>query len=318
MTGTDSPHEPALTRPTQRVSFEVEVDSRVVRGWHYTGLGERFATARGNAAVVMAHGIGATMDSALPEFATALSATGLDVVAFDYRNFGASDGEHRQVASPTAQLTDYRAAITATRRIPRVDPERILVWGVSFSGGHVFALAGTDPRIAGVIALTPAPDGAASAANILRRNGLRHVLRCTWAGLKDQFGALLGRRPLMVPIVGRPGTLAALNSDDALEKHLQMAGPTWRNELAARIFLRIAAYDPIAMAGRIGVPVLVQVADFDQSAPPAAAMRAAHLSGAEVRHYPCDHFDVYPGQQWHEAVVAHQIDFVTRHFAASR
>jgi uncharacterized protein len=299
-----------------REDINIDVGSQVLRGWHYTGIGDRFTTPRGRTAIVMAHGIGATKDSALPEFAEALSAAGLDVVLFDYLNFGTSDGSRRQVASPVEQLNDYRAAIRAARQLPGVDAERIVVWGVSFSGGHVFALAGTDPRIAGVTALTPAPDGKASAINIFRQNGLRHVLRCTLAGIKDQVGSFFGRPPSLVPVVGPPGTLAALTSVEALEKHLRMAGPTWRNELAARIFLRLGLYRPISHAQDVQVPVLVQVADFDRSAPPSAAMRAASQSGAEVRHYPCDHFDVYPGQDWFNAVVSHQIDFLTRHFGA--
>jgi len=310
---------PQTSRPPQanRDDMTIEVGSQVLRGWHYTGVGDRFTSERGRAAVVMAHGLGATKDSALPDFAAALSAAGLDVVLFDYRNFGDSDGSRRQVVSPSAQLADYRAAIKAARRLPGVDAERVLVWGVSFSGGHVFALAAADPRIAGVIALTPGPDGISSMTNILRRNGVRHALRCVWAGIKDQLGALLGREPVLAPIVGRPGTLAALNAEGVLDKHLQMAGPTWRNELAARIFLRVGSYRPISEADDVHVPVLVQVADFDRSAPPRAAMRAAVRSSAEVRHYPCDHFDVYPGQEWFDAVISHQIEFLTRHFAAA-
>jgi pimeloyl-ACP methyl ester carboxylesterase len=317
MTTIDSAPQTLPPPQTNRADMAIQVGPQVLRAWRYTGVGDRFTTARGRTVVVMAHGLGATRDSALPDFAAALSGVGLDVVLFDYRNFGDSDGSRRQVVSPSAQLADYRAAVEAARRLPCVDAERVLVWGVSFSGGHVFALAAADPRIAGAIALTPGPDGVASMVNIVRRNGIRHALRCMGAGIKDQIGALLRRGPVLVPIVGHPGTLAALNAEGALDKHLQMAGPSWRNDLAARIFLRAGPYRPISQAGNVHVPVLVQIADFDRSAPPGAAMRAAVRSGAEVRHYPCDHFDVYPGQPWFDAVVNHQIDFLARHFAAN-
>ena len=61
------------------------------------------------------------------------------------------------------------------------------------------------------------------------------------------------------------------------------------------------------MRDRIGCPVLVQIADFDRSAPPHAAAKAAFKARAEVRHYPCDHFDVWPGKPWFEPSVAHQV-----------
>ena len=55
--------------------------------------GRRRSTAdAGRPVVVMAHGLGGTKDSGLEPFAEALAAAGLDVLAFDYRGFGASSG----------------------------------------------------------------------------------------------------------------------------------------------------------------------------------------------------------------------------------
>jgi uncharacterized protein len=297
----------------QDISFTV--GGHTVRGWHYPGLGERFTGPAGRAAVVMAHGLAATKDSALPAFADQLAIAGVDVVVFDYRGFGDSDGPHRQVVSPNGQLADYRGAIAAARALPGVDPERIIVWGVSFSGGHALRAAAEDPRVAAVIALTPAPDGLASVRNILGRQGVAHMFRCALAGVRDVVAALRRRAPVLVPVVGEPGTTAALSSPGALEKHLQMAGATWRNEVAARIFLRVATYRPTRFASSLRVPVLMQIADYDASAPPSAAMGAGVRARAEIRHYPCDHFDVYPGQQWFESVISHQTDFLSGHFA---
>ena len=59
--------------------------------------------------------------------------------------------------------------------------------------------------------------------------------------------------------------------------------------------------------------MLVQIADFDRSAPPYAAAKAAFKARAEVRHYPCDHFDVFPGKAWHEPAVEHATRFLVRH-----
>ena len=57
----------------------------------------------------------------------------------------------------------------------------------------------------------------------------------------------------------------------------------------------------------------MQIADFDRSAPPQASAKAAFNGRAEVRHYPCDHFDVWPGADWFEPALAHQVDFLSRH-----
>jgi hypothetical protein len=69
-------------------------------------------------------------------------------------------------------------------------------------------------------------------------------------------------------------------------------------------------------SARVGCPLLVQIADLDQSAPPTAtAAAAARAARAQVHHYPCDHFDVYPGRDWHEHVVRDQVAFLSRALA---
>ena len=60
--------------------------------WHFTGEGDELATDAGRPVVVMAHGLAGTKDSGLRPFAEGLAAAGLDVLAFDYRGFGASGG----------------------------------------------------------------------------------------------------------------------------------------------------------------------------------------------------------------------------------
>lgn len=59
----------------------------------------------------------------------------------------------------------------------------------------------------------------------------------------------------------------------------------------------------------------MQIGDLDRRAPPHAAAEAAFRGGAEVRHHPCDRFDVWPGGEWFEPVLAHQIAFLTRHLS---
>lgn len=62
------------TADQHRDDLSFQVDGETVRAWHYPGRGERFAGPDGRPVVVMAHGLGATKDSALPGFAERLSA----------------------------------------------------------------------------------------------------------------------------------------------------------------------------------------------------------------------------------------------------
>ena len=275
--------------------------------WHFTGQGDVLATEAGRPVVVMAHGLAGTKDSGLQPFAEALAAAGLDVLAFDYRGFGASSGEPRQTVSMAGQLEDYRAAMTAAARLPGVDPQRIVLWGVSLAGGHVISAAAGRTDVAAVVALTPLVDGLAAGRFALETHTKREMLRSTVAGFRSKLG-----KPVMMPVVARPGELGAMTIEGSMEDYLAIAGPTWRNEIDATVGMELGGHRPIKDADAIPCPSLFQVSDFDRSAPPHSSMKAAFKARAEVRHYPCDHFDVYAGKPWHDAVVAHQVAFLTR------
>lgn len=84
----------------------------------------------------------------------ALAEKGYGAVAFDYRSFGLSDGQPRNMLSSSDQLQDYRSVISYIRRADSpFDPTRVAVWGFSFGGAHVTRLA-TDP---GLVRLTLCP-----------------------------------------------------------------------------------------------------------------------------------------------------------------
>lgn len=119
----------------------------------------------------------------------------------------------------------------------------------------------------------------------------------------------------MMPIVARPGEVGALTLPGALEQYLSIAGPTWVNEIAADVSFELGSRAPAKAAASITCPVLVQIADFDQSAPPHAAAKAAFAAQAEVRHYPGDHFDLFPGRPFHEPAVKHAVSFLVRHLS---
>jgi pimeloyl-ACP methyl ester carboxylesterase len=294
---------------------ELTFDSHGVdcHAWHLTGQGNRFAGPGGRPCVVMAHGFAGTKDSGLLPFARALAAGGLDVLAFDYRGFGLSGGEPRQTVTMAGQVEDYRAALRAAATLPDVDRDRLVLWGVSLGGGHVFEAAAGRDDIAAVVALTPLLDGPAAGRHAFTHHRPSQLLRSTGAGIRSRFSVATGRGPVMMPVVAQPGEPGALTLPGCEEDYLAIAGPSWRNEIDAGIGLELGRYRPGRRAGELRCPLLVQVADFDRSAPLQATMKAAFKGRAEVRHYPCDHFDVYAGKEWHDAAVAHQLSFLTRH-----
>ena len=134
--------------------------------------------------------------------------------------------------------------------------------------------------------------------------------------------AVSGRTPLYVPAAGLPGTTAAMTSPDAvpgaarLKTDSGLTSGAFREDVAARVVLRIGAYSPHRTAGRITCPVLVQIAEHDAITPSRVARRAAaKIPASTVHTYDCGHFDPYV-EPFFSTVVADQLAFLARHVPA--
>jgi uncharacterized protein len=188
-----------------RKDIEFRTDDGVtLRGWHY-----RPDNRTGKVpTIVMAHGFSAVKEMYLDRFAEAFANAGLASVVFDNRNFGSSDGEPRQEIDPWRQVRDYRDAITFAETLETTDPERIGIWGSSYSGGHVLVVGAIDRRVKCVVAQVPLISGHANARRLIRSDYI--------AGLQKMFDGdrrarMQGQPPAMIPVVSEdPAGPAAL------------------------------------------------------------------------------------------------------------
>jgi uncharacterized protein len=261
----------------------------------------------GRPCIVMAHGFSATRDDGLPAYAEAFCRAGYVVVVFDYRGFGASTGTPRQLLDIAMQQADYHTVVAWARQCDGVDPDRIVLWGSSFSGGHVLAVAADDARIAAVISQAPFTDGVAT----LRVQPPAFVPKALVAAVRDQIGAWRGRPPHLMAAVGPPGAFAAMTSPDAEPGFTAIVDQKslWRNEFSARIGLHLGLYRPGTKTARLAMPLLICVCDDDAVTPPGPTVKAAHRAPrGELRHYPYGHFDIYHDPQ----VKADQLEFLGR------
>jgi fermentation-respiration switch protein FrsA (DUF1100 family) len=67
-------------------------------------------------------------------YAERFAERGFAALAFDHRNWGASEGEPRQHEDATAKVDDLRDAVSYLLARPEVDPGRIAVCGVCLGG----------------------------------------------------------------------------------------------------------------------------------------------------------------------------------------
>lgn len=258
--------------------------------------------------IVMAHGLGAVRTMRLDAFAERFQAAGYACLVFDYRHFGDSAGEPRQLLDIRKQQEDWVAAVACARQRPEVDGRRVVVWGTSFSGGHAIWMGATQTGLAAIMAQCPFTDGLASGLVMNPITTLQVLPRA----LADVVGAMLGRHPVMVPTSGKPFHVGLMTAADCEPGYLGLVPPSggFRNEVAARIALQILAHRPGTLAGKVPCPAFFAICSRDSVAPSAATLRhVRHAPLGQIKSYDAGHFDIYVGQYF-EQVVADQIGFL--------
>jgi dienelactone hydrolase len=210
-------------------------------------------------------------------------------------------------------LQDWTVAVAYARTLPGIDPNRIGLWGTSFSGGHVIATAARVPGIAAVVAQCPFTD---SVASLSTWSPLLSA-RVTALAVRDLVAARLGGSPVMVPTAGNPGEVALMTAPDAYPGYLKLVpdGMSLRNEVAARIGVKILPYRPGRFAAKVPCPILFCVCETDTVAPSGPTRRyAATAPRGEIKLYPEGHFEIYVGDAF-ERVLTDQLEFLSRHLA---
>ena len=298
-----------------REDVEFSADGVTLRGWFFPAQ----PVGSPRPVVVMAHGMTAVKEMHLQDFAEVFAAAGLNVLVYDHRNFGASDGSPRQDLDPITQVRDFRHAITYATGREDVDAERVGVWGSSFSGGHALSVAALDRRVKAVSAQVPFISGHEAV-----RNGLRGDVL---AGLRQQLDEERRRlfcdqnaSPVTLPAVTEnPAELAIMPTADSFEYFTQTAAehaPSWRNEITLISVDRIAGYEPADGIHRISPTPLLMVIGVDDIVAPADHAFEAFERAREPKQLvvvPGGHFDIYTDPSVFSIAVAAQRDHFVKY-----
>lgn len=278
----------------QDVEFNAE--GTILRGWFFPAVG-----ATGPApTVVMAHGFSAVKEMGLGRYAEVFSANGINVLVYDHRGFGDSDGTPRQEIDPWAQIRDYRHAITYASTLDGVDAQRIGVWGSSYSGGHAIVVGAIDRRVKAVVSQVPAISGYDNYRALVRVDYIDNYLALFDSDRANRFA---GGEPATVPVVAEnPMDPAALPSPDSWTWFTENSGeraPNWKNEVTVRSLEMLTEYNPIDYIAKIApTPLLLMPAHNDVVAPTSFALRAFEEAREpkKITILPGGHFDAYgPG-----------------------
>lgn len=304
------PSKKEIKQPKSRKNVSFKVGETVLSAWLY--LPENLSAPV--ACVIMSHGFGGTKDMLLESYALRFQEAGMAVLTYDYRHFGTSEGEPRQLFYISYQLEDLSAAIEYARGLKEIDPEKIALWGTSAAGGYGIVTAAQDKKIACVVGQCPALDSHADGKLALKREGIGFFLRLFVHSQRDMGRSRFGLSAHKIPIVGKPGSLAMITAPGAFDGYSKLVPPGFINEVCARILLRTHGHNPIDYAKDVQCPVLLQICEKDNLVSKSSYLGTAKILGkyAEVKIYPIGHFDIYVGENFEKAV-SDQIDFFKKH-----
>lgn len=216
-------------------------------------------------AVVMAHGTSATVEMVLIEYARAFARAGLVALVYDHRTFGRSGGEPRGEINPWVQCRGYIAALDFACIRPEIDASRIALWGDSYSGGEVVAVAACDPRPCAVVAQCPVFGAALPAhppgAEFM--SAFKHTL------LRGDVAGNPATTTGPLPVVSFdpssiPSLLAPIQAFRWFIDYGGRPGSGWVNRVTRVLPPTPVPFAPLLCAPFVQVPVLLMVAPDDE------------------------------------------------------
>ncbi len=263
--------------------------------------------------LIMAHGLGGVRTMRLDAFAERFCEAGYACLVFDYRTFGDSEGNPRQLLDINMQLKDWENAIAFIKKDLRIDSKRLIVWGTSFGGGHALQTAATISGVSGVISQCPFTDGLSSSLALHPIS----MIRVGYFAFLDMLTKAFLKTPITVPLFNAPGKTGLMTANDVVDGIDQLMPNDVDNPpdyVAARIGLKIGLYFPGKVAKNIACPALVIACLKDTVAPAKPTIKyAKKIKLGEVVEMDTGHFNIYVGE-WFEKNISVQLDWLQRHF----
>ena len=254
--------------------------------------------------IVMAHGLGGIRELRLYEYAERFAAAGYACFLFDYRNFGASDGNKRQLINVRMQLEDWNSAIECAKKDSRVDGETLLLFGTSFSGGHVVWLSAHRNDVKATVAQCPYTNTMAT-IKVVR---LSYILKKSPFVIADLLTCVTGYHPVLLKLSTYSGENAFMEADEETTIRY-VEGVDYINAAPARTLLEFVKYSPGKFFDRIKTPIYVAACSNDMLAPADKTIELARKAKQlTCKKYDCGHFEIYL-PPFFDVVMKEYIDF---------
>lgn len=194
-------------------------------------------------------------------YAERLARKGYAALTFDFRGYGESEGEPRNLESPALKAQDLRNAVAWLGSQPTVDPQRIGLLGVCASAGYAAEAVSTDGRVRSLALVAPWLHDAAIA---------RQIYGGRSTDGSDGYESRLEAARTAREKFERTGEVDYVPAASATDPRAAMYGPVdyylnprrggipaWGNRFAVMAWSEWLRFDAIRFAPEVEIPTLM-------------------------------------------------------------
>lgn len=246
-------------------------------------------------AIVLCHGFAGFKEMLLPPYAERFARAGYVALTFDYRGFGASEGEPGRLV-PAEQIVDIRNALRYVRSLEDVDAERLGLWGTSFGGANAVHAAALEPRVRAVVVQLTFASG---------RRIIKGGLTPEQAQRLDSTLASVIERTVVRNKVMRvaPDQILSDEESKAFFARNLAAFPQLQTKIPFSTIAHVLEHNAEEVLDRVRCPLLVIGAKHDGVCPPSESeiLFARAHEPKQLVMLDCRHFDAYEGEALEQA-----------------
>ncbi len=241
--------------------------------------------------VVLCHGFTGIKELILPDYARRFATAGIAALAFDYRGFGASEGERGRLIWRD-QVQDVRNSITFMQTLERVDPERIGLWGTSYGAANVIQTGGIDARAKCVVAQVGFGDGG---RRLKERSPEELAPLRLMISNERRKRVLTGESTLVDPFM-----ILADPESRAFFENAAKDLPGLKTQITLETLESTLEYEPEAVADRIAPRALLLISGELDAVTPADEFRSVYARTGEPKKLVIleglRHYEIYSGE----------------------
>lgn len=251
----------------------------------------------------------------LDRFAERFQAAGLAAVVYDHRYWGGSDGQPRHHTDHFQQTEDLHDVVHYASTRPGVDPDRIALWGSSFSGGIVMVVGAVDPRVKAVVTQVPFVSGRATRERF-PQDFLKKIF--------EDRGQTSFKDPVYIPAfpesleqAQKNPSAAVLGTEESWYYYQTVQGFSQKkeNKITFQSLFHTIRAEPSAYAAQLSPKPFFMAVGLKDSLMDSQVQLDVFATAKEPKkllELDCGHFDVYQGSYFEENV-SHQVEFL-KHF----